>query len=164
MTQRVVKFGDFELDFDAFQLRRHGVAVKMESLPLRLLMLLVERNGQLVGRAEIEEALWGKDVFVDVEQGINTAIRKIRLVLRDHPEKPHFLQTVVGRGYRFLASDVVWVQAAAAGANGAKGDDGLYVTVEELGQAILAAAGLEEVSSATSSPTGDVDVERKNED
>lgn len=110
----------------------------MESLPLHLLILLVGKKGELVTRREIEQALWGEGVFVDVEQGINTAIRKIRLVLRDHPERPRFLQTVIGRGYRFLATEVVEAEASL--------QENAYpmVTLEELGQAVLAAAGLSE--------------------
>lgn len=71
---------------------------------MELLILLLERQGELVSREEIAERLWGKDVFVDVEHGINTAVRKIRLVLHDDPEKPRFVETVVGKGYRFAAA------------------------------------------------------------
>src|SRR5262249_55594602 len=69
---------------------------------MELLILLVERRDQLVAREEIIAGLWGKDVFLDTEQGINTAIRKIRLTLGDDPNEPYFLQTVVGKGYRFV--------------------------------------------------------------
>jgi len=70
---------------------------------MELLILLIERRGELVSREEIVERLWGKDVFLDVDNGINTAIRKVRTVLRDDPEKPRFVETVVGKGYRFAA-------------------------------------------------------------
>lgn len=70
---------------------------------MELLILLVERQGELVSRDEIAGRLWGQDVFVDVEHGINTAVRKVRMVLRDDPEKPRFVETVVGKGYRFAA-------------------------------------------------------------
>ena len=63
---------------------------------MELLILLVQRGGELVSREEIAERLWGKDVFVDVDHSINTAIRKIRQVLKDDPEKPRFVETVVG--------------------------------------------------------------------
>jgi TolB-like protein/DNA-binding winged helix-turn-helix (wHTH) protein len=66
-----------------------------------LLILLVERQGELVSRDEIAGRLWGQDVFVDIEHGINTAVRKVRMALRDDPEKPRFIETVVGKGYRF---------------------------------------------------------------
>ena len=70
---------------------------------MELLILLVQRHGELVSREEIAERLWGKDVFVDIDHSINTAIRKIRQALRDDPEKPRFVETVVGKGYRFAA-------------------------------------------------------------
>jgi DNA-binding winged helix-turn-helix (wHTH) protein len=144
MLARFVRFGEFELDREAYQLRRRGAAAKMENLPFQLLMLLVARRGDIVRRREIEEHLWGKDVFVDVEQGINTAIRKIRLALRDHSERPRYLQTVVGRGYRFIATDVVESELPGTGASTSKEDEIKgTVTLEELGQAILAAAGLQ---------------------
>jgi DNA-binding winged helix-turn-helix (wHTH) protein len=144
MLPRVLRFGEFTLHMDRYQLQRRGFDVKLENLPLRLLMILVDRRGQLVSRREIEQELWGRDVFVDVEQGINTAIRKIRQVLRDHPEKPRYLQTVVGKGYRFLAVEVVEDEARSSGAALSKAeDDSLTVTLEQLGQAILSAAGLE---------------------
>src|SRR5262249_51579616 len=70
---------------------------------MELLILLVERGGELVSREEIADRLWGKDIFVDIDHSINTAVRKIRLVLRDDSEKPRFVETVVGKGYRFAA-------------------------------------------------------------
>jgi TolB-like protein/Flp pilus assembly protein TadD/DNA-binding winged helix-turn-helix (wHTH) protein len=70
---------------------------------MELLILLVQRRGELVSREEIAERLWGKDVFLDIDHSINTAVRKIRLALRDDPEKPRFVETVVGKGYRFAA-------------------------------------------------------------
>jgi TolB-like protein/DNA-binding winged helix-turn-helix (wHTH) protein len=91
-----------ELDTVRYELRRGERVLRLEKIPMELLILLAERKDQLVGRQEIIEKLWGKDVFLDTEQGINTAIRKIRLVLRDDPEEPRFLQTVVGKGYRLV--------------------------------------------------------------
>ena len=103
MPEKKVRFAEFELDFGRFQLYRGGNPVRLEGLPLQLLMFLIEHQRQLVTREQIAEALWGKDVFVDVEQGINTAIRKVRMALEDDSEQPQYLQTVVGRGYRFIA-------------------------------------------------------------
>ncbi|HEY4902491.1 MAG TPA: winged helix-turn-helix domain-containing protein [Candidatus Sulfotelmatobacter sp.] len=96
-------FGEFELDRERFELRRNGDALKLERIPLELLLLLAERQGGVVTRQEIIRRLWGKDVFVDTEHGINTAIRKIRQTLKDDPEQPRFVQTVTGKGYRFVA-------------------------------------------------------------
>lgn len=103
MSAPSYKFDEFELDSGRFELRRNGRGVKVERIPLELLVLLVHRKGELISRQEIAERLWGKDVFVDSDQGINTAIRKIRTALREDSEKPRFIQTVSGKGYRFVA-------------------------------------------------------------
>ena len=107
MAEETIRFDDFELDRGAFELRRKGRAVRLERIPLELLFLLAERKGLLVGREEILERVWGKDVFVDADNSINTAVRKIRQALEDNPEAPRFVQTVPGKGYRFAASVVV---------------------------------------------------------
>jgi len=99
----VVQFDEFELDYKRYQLLRAGRRIKLEKLPMELLMLLLEKEGHLVTREEIVNRLWGKGVFLDTEHGINTAVRKIRNVLRDNPELPRFVQTVTGKGYRFVA-------------------------------------------------------------
>jgi len=99
----VYKFSKFDLDPSRFELRRNGCVLKLERIPMELLILLLEREGSIATRQEIIARLWGKDVFVDTEHGINTAIRKIRQVLRDDPDQPRFVQTVTGKGYRFVA-------------------------------------------------------------
>lgn len=102
MSTRIYKFGEFELDSARFELRRDGKVQKLERIPLELLILLAERNGEVVSRQQIVERLWGEDVFVDTEHGINTAIRKIRAALRDDAERCRYIQTVSGKGYRFI--------------------------------------------------------------
>lgn len=102
MQDGIYRFGEFELDRHRFELRRRGQAVKIERIPLELLALLVESEGRVVARAEIIDRLWGKDVFVDTEHGVNTAIRKVRTALREDADRPRFLQTVPGKGYRFI--------------------------------------------------------------
>jgi DNA-binding winged helix-turn-helix (wHTH) protein/Tol biopolymer transport system component len=99
----ILQFGEFELDSGSFELRRNGQPLRVERKPMELLILLASREGQLVTRAEITERLWSSEVFVDTEHGINTAIRKLRYLLRDDPDDPHFIQTVTGMGYRFVA-------------------------------------------------------------
>jgi TolB-like protein/DNA-binding winged helix-turn-helix (wHTH) protein len=103
LATRLIKFDAFELDCDRYQLSREGRSLKLEKLPMDLLILLATKDGRLVTRTEIVECLWGADVFVDSEHGINTAIRKVRQALRDDPESPRFIETVHGRGYRFVA-------------------------------------------------------------
>ena len=103
-VQRPVKFGDdFELDPASYELRRSGIPIKLEPTPLGILSLLVEQRGELVSRQQIVERIWGKGVFLDTDNSINGGIRKIRLALNDDPENPRFIQTVTGRGYRFVA-------------------------------------------------------------
>ena len=103
-VQEPVKFGDdFELDPAGYELRRFGIPVKLEPTPFGILTLLVEQRGQLVSRQEIVERIWGKAVFLDTDNSINGGIRKIRQALNDDPENPQFIQTVMGRGYRFVA-------------------------------------------------------------
>jgi DNA-binding winged helix-turn-helix (wHTH) protein len=160
MASRVLTFGEFTLDMDRYQLQHRGCAVKLENLPLQLLMLLVNRRGQLVSRREIEEELWGRDVFVDVEQGINTAIRKIRQVLRDHPEKPRYLQTVVGKGYRFIDVEILEGESCEPGVATSKPE---AITPEQLGQAILSAAGLESILPNLSRLEPSADVKRSDD-
>jgi DNA-binding winged helix-turn-helix (wHTH) protein len=137
MTEKLIRFDEFALDYGRFQLSRKGNPVRLEGLPLQLLMFLVEKRGQLVSRELISSELWGKDVFVDVEQGINTAIRKIRRALGDDAEEPKYLQTVVGRGYRFVAPNAV-----EENGNQTQAED-FSVSAEDLGRAIMSAAGLD---------------------
>jgi TolB-like protein/DNA-binding winged helix-turn-helix (wHTH) protein/tetratricopeptide (TPR) repeat protein len=103
VTAQEFHFGEFTLDESRYRLQRGERRLRLEKLPMELLILLVQRHGELVSREEIADRLWRKDVFVDIDHSINTAVRKIRLVLRDDPEKPRFVETVVGKGYRFAA-------------------------------------------------------------
>ena len=94
---------DVELDLRAYELRKAGRALRLERIPMDLLVLLVEHRGELVTRDQIVERIWGKDVFLDTDGSVNSAVRKIRQALKDDPEQPRFVQTVSGRGYRFIA-------------------------------------------------------------
>jgi len=97
------RFGPFHLDVRAYRLRYHGRPVRLERRPMDLLLLLVERRGELVTRPDIVERLWEPGVFVDVETGVNTAIWKLRAALRDSPDTRRYIETVPGKGYRFIA-------------------------------------------------------------
>jgi TolB-like protein/Tfp pilus assembly protein PilF len=107
-----LKFGNYELDPASYQLSRGGRQIKLERIPMELLLLLLARRGQLVERDEIVDKLWGKNVFLDVDNSINTAIRKLRGILRDNHRRPAFILTVTGKGYRFIApiSEVIHPQ------------------------------------------------------
>jgi TolB-like protein/DNA-binding winged helix-turn-helix (wHTH) protein/Tfp pilus assembly protein PilF len=96
-------FGDdFELSLQARELRRSGRVLKLERIPTEILFLLVEQRGTVVTRQQIVERIWGAEAFLDTDNAINTAIRKIRQVLRDNPEQPQYIQTITGKGYRFI--------------------------------------------------------------
>jgi TonB family protein len=101
---QIIRFADFELDLGRYQLRRGDHVVKLEKAPMELLILLVEKQGELVTREEIIRRLWGDNVFVDTRHGINTAVHKLRAALRDDSERPRILETVVGKGYRLVAN------------------------------------------------------------
>src|SRR5579864_4934872 len=103
IPKNLIRFGNCVLDASAFELRRGRRVVKLERIPLQVLLILIEEQGQVVTREEIADQIWGKDVFLDVDNGINTAIRKIRQVLNDDPQTPQFVETIPGRGYRFIA-------------------------------------------------------------
>src|SRR5437667_7965701 len=93
---------EIELDLGRYELRRQGRRVKLEKKPMELLIFLVSRRDQMVSRQEIVGKLWGSDLFIDTEANINNIVRKIRTALRDDSAKPRFLETVVGKGYRFI--------------------------------------------------------------
>jgi DNA-binding winged helix-turn-helix (wHTH) protein/predicted Zn-dependent protease len=107
VSTRPARTEELELNLQCYELRRGDAVLRLEKIPMELLILLVEHKDRLVSREEIIERLWGKAVFLDTEQGINTAIRKIRQVLHDDPERPRFVQTVFGKGYRFIAPILV---------------------------------------------------------
>jgi len=93
---------EIELDLGRYEIRRHGRRIKLEKKPMELLIFLVARREQLVSRKEIVTKLWRSDLFIDTEPNINNIVRKIRTALGDDPGKPRFLETVVGKGYRFI--------------------------------------------------------------
>jgi TolB-like protein/DNA-binding winged helix-turn-helix (wHTH) protein/Tfp pilus assembly protein PilF len=98
-----LRFGVFELDLRSGELRKHGLRVRLQEQPFRLLEMLLERPGEVVTREELQKRLWPADTFVDFDHGLNKAINKIREALGDSAESPRFVETVSRRGYRFLA-------------------------------------------------------------
>jgi TolB-like protein/DNA-binding winged helix-turn-helix (wHTH) protein/Flp pilus assembly protein TadD len=97
------RFEEFALDLERYELRRSGQAVKLERIPMELLILLLQNNGKLVRRDVINRRLWGENAYQDTDHSVNTAVNKLRYILRDDPRDPRFIQTVVGQGYRFIA-------------------------------------------------------------
>ena len=100
---RRYRFGLFEVDPVRGELLRQGVRVKLQEQPFRLLILLLERAGEIVGRDELRTRLWPEDTFVEFDNSLNVAVRKLREALRDDANEPRFIETVPRRGYRLLA-------------------------------------------------------------
>src|SRR4249920_838240 len=122
-VQQPIRFGeDFELDLAARRLSRGSRVLKVERIPLEIMVLLIERWGETVPRDEIVTRVWGKGAFLDTDNSIRGAIRKIRQVLKDDPEYPQFIQTVTGQGYRFIAQLRAEEEAKADPAAAAKAD------------------------------------------
>jgi eukaryotic-like serine/threonine-protein kinase len=110
---RIVRFGSFEVDLQEGKLTKAGIRIRLQGQPLQILVLLLEHPGQLVTREEIRQKLWSQDTFVEFDDALNTAVRKLRTALNDSADNPRFLETVPRRGYRFVAP-VAWTPAAQA--------------------------------------------------
>ncbi len=102
-TPRTVRFGVFEVDFWAGELRKSGLKIKLQEKPFQVLGALLERAGDIVTREELRTKLWPGDTFVDFDHSINIAINKLREALNDSAKTPRFIETLGGRGYRFIA-------------------------------------------------------------
>ena len=99
-----IRFGeDFDVDLRTRRLHHGSHELKLERIPLEILVLLLDHRDEIVTRDMIVAKVWGKGVFLDTDNSIRGAIRKIRRVLKDDPEHPRFIQTVTGQGYRFIA-------------------------------------------------------------
>jgi DNA-binding winged helix-turn-helix (wHTH) protein/TolB-like protein len=103
VSSRVVAFGEFEFDAVSGELRRGSVCVRLEPQPGRVLAVLVERAGEVVTRAELQQRVWGGETFVDFEHGLNYCVAQIRTALGDSASEPRFIETLPRRGYRFIA-------------------------------------------------------------
>src|ERR1700719_4135090 len=102
-TRGRLRFGVFELDLRAGELRKHGLRVRLQEQPFQVLATLLLHPGEVVTREELQKKLWPADTFVDFDHGLNKTINKIREALGDSAESPRFVETVARRGYRFLA-------------------------------------------------------------
>jgi TolB-like protein/DNA-binding winged helix-turn-helix (wHTH) protein/Tfp pilus assembly protein PilF len=99
-----IRFGVFELDLSAGELRKKGVRIKLQEQPFQILVMLLERPGQVVTREELHQKLWPEGTFVDFEHGLNAAIQRLREVLGDSADTPRYVETLPRRGYRFIYS------------------------------------------------------------
>src|ERR1700683_3366052 len=97
-----IRFGGYELDRDAVELRKHGVPIRLQEQPFRVLAMLVERPGEIITREELQEQIWG-NTFVDFDQSLNKAVNRVGEALNDNAGAPQYVETVPRRGYRFIA-------------------------------------------------------------
>jgi TolB-like protein/DNA-binding winged helix-turn-helix (wHTH) protein len=103
-----IRFGIFEVDLQAGELRRQGIKVKLQQQPFEVLAMLLERPGEVVTREEIQKRLWPADTFVDFDRGLNRATNRLRESLGDEADSPRFIETLPRRGYRFIAPVAKW--------------------------------------------------------
>jgi TolB-like protein/DNA-binding winged helix-turn-helix (wHTH) protein/Tfp pilus assembly protein PilF len=101
--RKIARFGLFEADLEQRVLTKHGLRIRLQDQPFQVLALLLERPGEVVTREEIRQKLWAADTYVEFDDGLNTAIKKLRVALSDAADNPRFIETVPRRGYRFLA-------------------------------------------------------------
>src|ERR1700682_2756398 len=106
-SRGTVRFGVFEVDVQSAELHKQGTKVKLQEQPFQILQTLLEHPGEVVTREELQKRIWPADTFVDFEQGLYNAIKKLREALGDSAENPRFIETLPRRGYRFLASVTV---------------------------------------------------------
>lgn len=102
-SHEVIRFGDFDVDPRAGELRKHGIRIRLQVQPFQVLQTLLEHPGEVVTREELQKRIWPADTFVDFDQGLNNAVKKLREALGDDAEKPRFVETLSKRGYRFIA-------------------------------------------------------------
>jgi len=102
-NSRIARFGVFELDLSAGELRKNGVKLRLQEQPFQVLAMLLDRAGEVVSREELRQKLWPSDTFVDFDHSVNTAINKVREVLGDSASVPRYVETLPRRGYRFIA-------------------------------------------------------------
>jgi Tol biopolymer transport system component/DNA-binding winged helix-turn-helix (wHTH) protein len=114
-ARRLVRFGLFELDLAVGELRKQGRRIRLQDQPFQVLELLLSQPGEVVTREELQKALWPADTFVEFDQGLNTAIKKIRLALGDAADNPRFIETIPRKGYRFIAPVELGPEKVSAG-------------------------------------------------
>src|SRR5580693_3272258 len=103
ITTRSVCFGAFEFKSETGELRKHGLRVKMRGQPIEVLTVLLQHPGEVVTREELQKRLWAADTYVDFEHSLNAAMKRLRAALGDSAGAPRFIETLAGRGYRFIA-------------------------------------------------------------
>jgi len=101
-SRGTVRFDVFEVDLEAGELRKQGAKIKLQEQPFQILQMLLEHPGEVVTRDELQKRIWPTDTFVDFEQGLYNAIKRLREALGDSPETPSYIETLPKKGYRFI--------------------------------------------------------------
>ena len=141
---RLFRFGVFEANEAAGELRKHGVRIKLHSQPFQVLLMLLEKPTEIVTREEMRHRLWGAETFVDFDHGLNTAVNKIREALADSASVPRYVETVSGKGYRFLAPVTLLSPASDSYSEQAAGntDPGKHISIAPDPPRAMKATGL----------------------
>jgi Tol biopolymer transport system component/DNA-binding winged helix-turn-helix (wHTH) protein len=127
---KIFRFGLYEVDLAAMQLRKSGIKIKLQEQPFQILTMLLERPGEIVTREELQKRLWPEDTFVVFDVGLNSAVKKLRQALGDDSENPRFIETLYRRGYRFLAPVEAGVpsRSLTQGGNGQTAEEAGFAT------------------------------------
>jgi cholera toxin transcriptional activator len=131
-SSRVLRFGVFEADLRAGELRKSGLKLRLTGQPFQVLAVLLERAGEVVTREELQQKLWAADTFVDFDHSLNTAINRVREVLGDSASSPHYVETLARRGYRFIAP----IQSDSPAAAEVRGSEASASSVQQAARAL----------------------------
>ncbi len=145
---RTLRFGVFEVDMQSCELRKHGVRIRLQDQPFHILLILLERPGELVSREEVRRKLWAADTFVDFDHNLNKAMTKLRSALGDCADNPRFIETLHRKGYRFIAPVSSLADWGAAPVHGSS----LVLLPSVLAPSVPAPAGVGSVDEALSPP------------
>src|SRR5712671_510295 len=137
-SARIVRFGIFEVDLNALELRKHGLRLKLPEQPFQILAMLLERPGEIITRDELRNRLWQTDTFVDFDHGLNNAVMRLREVLGDSSDNPRFVETIPRRGYRFIAHVDEFLPSPPMAMRGPAANQPAAVTPAALGESVTA--------------------------
>src|SRR5438270_1606185 len=102
LARQISRFGDYELDHRAGELRKGGIRIRLQEQPLQVLLAVLEHPGDVVTREELQRKIWPADTFVDFDHGLHAAVNRLRAALNDSADRPRYIETVARRGYRFI--------------------------------------------------------------
>ncbi len=140
LRRKIVQFGLFEVDLQQRVLKKSGLRIRLQDQPFQVLALLLERPGDVVTREEIQQKLWPADTYVAFDDGLNTAIKKLRAALSDASDNPRFIETVPRRGYRFVAPIVIPDPPSATGTGTKASSESILIAARERSRVVIETA------------------------